>query len=205
MKKLLFILAIAVSTKAYGAGTDDPASLSKVCVDQLSGQIQVNCSTSMNMAFISSGTIPSFAVLGATTSSNAPTGRIGEYMESKSNGNNSCPTSGNYGDATSLTLTPGDWDVTYILTGARDTATWSRLDAGINTTSGNSSADLSLGENFVTFIFANTATAIENVYLSVPSYRVSLASATTYYAKVRCQYTANLPVYSYRLSARRVR
>jgi hypothetical protein len=77
------------------------------------------------------------------------TGTAGYVGEFASGTGSASPTSGQYGDAASLSLQPGIWDVVgrvrYII-GA--TTVISRLDYGISTASGNSATGLVSGENY---------------------------------------------------------
>jgi hypothetical protein len=144
-------------------------------------------------------------VKGTTTNDSAATGYVGEYIESKSAAANNFPTSGNVGDATSISLTPGDWDVS-VLTAAipGPSTTFTYHNCGTSTTSGNSGTGLNQGENW-SGTLANTTTNSSMIGCAVPSFRVSLSATTTYYLKVQAAYTGSSPTYGYRISARRVR
>jgi len=148
-----------------------------------------------------------FKAKGTTTNDSATAGNIGEYMEAKSIAAtfSNFPTTNQYGDAASLTITAGDWDVDLVLTAYINTGTWSDALAGISTTSGNSDTGLQLGHNMQRGRWANTATVIEMLPITVSNFRVSLAASTVYYAKVRAIYSAGQPTYMYRFSARRIR
>ena len=142
---------------------------------------------------------------GTSTNDNAVTGDIGEYLEAKSSSSTNYPATGIWGDASSLSLSAGDWDITLIVQAIRNTATWTRVWAGVSITIGNSAAGLSPGENRAVDEWVSSATTPENRMQAVTTYRVSLASLTTHYAKIRSDYSVGQSQYVYRFSARRVR
>jgi hypothetical protein len=91
-------------------------------------------------------------------------------------------TAGNYGDLTSLQLTAGEWlisaTVCYYANGA---VTTGQVETGVSTTSGNSSAGLSLASNRVAIQKNQTNSAID--CLTISPYKVSPTATTTYYLK----------------------
>lgn len=142
-------------------------------------------------------------VSGTQTNDNAASGIVGEYVSSADASGQSFPASTNYGDATSLALTPGDWDVTSnVLIQLNGAVITGSIITGISTTSGNSGAGLLEGNNRSD---APAPTATNSTMAAVPVYRVSIASPTTVYLKVFASYTGGPPLYFYRLSARRAR
>ena len=147
-------------------------------------------------------------LIGAGTSTNdsAAAGYIGEYLESKAT-SAAVPTSSEYGDVGSLSLTAGDWDVSLNVIVVRNgaTMTGNNFQIGIGTATGNNSAGLVNGDNT-----SQTNGIVPNNFsqcsLNVANYRVSIASTTTYYGKIIVvSYSAGSPLVHYRLSARRVR
>jgi hypothetical protein len=140
-------------------------------------------------------------IVGTTTNNNAQALSIGEYIESVVAGV-SFAASGQFGDATSISLTAGDWDVSL---GANITANGATVTAtriGISQTTGNSSVGLVAGSN--SFLILPPTGAADNS-ITIPSYRQSLSGTTTIYAKMLANYTVATPQLSARLSARRVR
>ena len=144
-------------------------------------------------------------IKGTATNDSATAGDVGEYTSAANASGTNFPATTTYGDAASLSLTAGDWDVTLIVFADRNTATWSRWDAGISTTTGNSTTGLLLGDNWIVKIFASSATTPVQDGSTVASYRTSLSATTTYYAKIGATFTAGTPQYYYRFSARRAR
>lgn len=138
---------------------------------------------------------------GTATNDNAAAGFIGEYVSSVVSAV-SFPTTDNYGDLTSISLTAGDWNVSGSFLATINGATVTQVIIGISTTSGNSGTGLVDGDSSNRAI-GPTATYDSSTF--VPVLRVSLSATTTYYLKFRAQYTVATPRASGRLSARRVR
>lgn len=133
---------------------------------------------------------------GTATNDNAATGAVGEYVESTNSGAGSWgPASGVTGNITSITLTAGDWDVSFLF-GAGG-GTFTGLTAWLSTASA-STAGRELGSNY-----AGVVGGTEQKIM-LPNYRVKLSSTATYYLNGTVTYSST-PTYSYRLSARRVR
>lgn len=141
-------------------------------------------------------------IVGTTTNDSAQAGSVGEYIESVV-GPITGPTSGQYKDVTSISLTAGDWDVTAVAHYDNNGATAYGSRIGISTTSGNSSAGLTVGSNALDLGLVNTA--IGTVGNSIASYRVSLSATTTYYFKWFSSHATATPNMYGRLSARRIR
>jgi hypothetical protein len=142
------------------------------------------------------------AILGTTTNDNASAGYVGQYVESVISTGTNFPTSGAFGDLTSISLTAGDWDVTCTLEENVSGATVVWFDAAISTTSGNSTSGLILGSNWLES--PGTTSAAEG-HVSIPAYRLSLSSTTTVYLKYAASYSVSTPKAKGRISARRMR
>ncbi len=139
---------------------------------------------------------------GTATNDSAAAGYIGEYTSGTQAVATNFPTTTEFGDGTSISLTAGDWDVSAVLDGILNGATATSVTLGISTTTGNSTAGLTFGNNMIS---SEAPTATNNVGLSIPGHRVSLSATTTVYLKVSSTYGAGNPQYKCRLSARRVR
>jgi hypothetical protein len=136
---------------------------------------------------------------GTVTNDDALSCSVGEYPTVGTQfTSTNFPTSTQYGDGCSISLTAGDWDVSLqgdaSLNGA--TMTGSAF-FGVSSTSGNNNTGLQFGDNAVVTTAPGSA--------CVSGHRVKLTATTTYYAKVRADYTGGPPQYRVRLSARRVR
>jgi hypothetical protein len=161
-----------------------------------------------NLSFTTTSTE---GIVGTTTNDSAATGNTGEYIESVvspgpfliGNGNSAV-----FNDMTSISLTAGDWDVTFNATFFNQNGnTWTVCLSGISTIAGNHNTGLLVGSNEQETEFASSTTTPIIVPMTIANYRMSLASTTTVYAKVAVEYSAfvgNFAVLG-RLSARRMR
>lgn len=140
---------------------------------------------------------------GTTTNDNAPVGGIGETQSSAITSTTNFPTSGQYGDLTSISLTAGDWLISVLLCATANGATVTQIDFGIGTSSGNSSTGLVEGDN--ESFFAGFPTALTDVGSSIPSWRASIASTTIYYLKYKASYSVAVPKAIGRITAVRIR
>lgn len=157
--------------------------------------------TQANIVTLSKST--GVSVHGTNTNDSAAAGYFGEYIESViSSATNVPAASSQYGDATSISLTAGDWDVTFSVLVNTNGATSTQIIGGISTTSGNSSTGLVTGSNALA---SAGPTSGNGASVTVANYRVSLSGTTTHYAKLFVAYTVATPQYTCRLSARRVR
>lgn len=141
---------------------------------------------------------------GTATNDSAAAGYIGEYMESKQTSATNFPTTAQYGDGVSLSLTAGDWDVTAYLNITNNSATVQAYNLGISTTSGNSGSGLDFVTNSTSERPASGAIG-RDFAMVVPNLRVLLSGTTTYYLKVYSEFTVGTPQYRCILSARRRR
>lgn len=141
-------------------------------------------------------------ILGTTTNDSACATCYGAYLSS-GGAIVSFGTSGQARDYGTLTLTPGDWDVTILMDAVWISGVVTDIRACIGTTPGNSYAGCSEGLNFS----LNTGVTASDVSqtVSIPNYRISLSATTTFYHKYGAIYTVGAPVAVGRMSARRVR
>lgn len=160
--------------------------------------------TQLNVATLiaTTGTINSFMVVGTATNDNAPTGRIGEYVESVV-GFTDCA-SGGFKDITSISLTPGDWDVSLAGVVKRNGASYGEWDIGIGSGAGASGAGLTDGSNFVFDVFTAAGTTKTYTPVAIPPYRISTTGGTRYFKCLTDATVATIQIAG-RLSARRVR
>lgn len=137
---------------------------------------------------------------GTLTNDNAIAGCVGEYKEGRQTGSlANFPTSGQYGDNVSVTLTPGDWDVSAIVNMVPNGATITQWYAGVGTATGNSATGTVVGDNFI----GGNPSGENGV--TIPTFRALIASTTVYYLKVYATYAGGPPQYKARISARRIR
>lgn len=139
---------------------------------------------------------------GTTTNDSAVAGNVGEYIESIFS-TVSPPSTGVWQDSTSISLTPGDWDVTLNMNVQAQGGTVTGVLFGISSTSGNSGTGLVVGSNRNNIFIPTASTDAGG---SIAAYRVSISATTTYYAKFLTVYSLGAgPFQTGRLSARRVR
>lgn len=158
----------------------------------------INISSSITSS--GTGGIP---IVGATDGSAAAAGNVGERISSTAGA--SPTTSGNYGDLTSIVLTPGDWLVSYnlmISDGAPNSYT--RITAIIQTVAGNTiSGGLTnaLADNYM----GQDGEVNQSFSASISGYRMSVTTNTTVYAKYRSVYTGSVQQLNARITAIRLR
>lgn len=141
------------------------------------------------------------SILGTTTNNNASAGFAGEYIESIISTPTNFGTTAQLADATSISLTAGDWDIYVSLTASANGATVTSVEFGVSTTSGNSATGLVNGDSRAS-ILPPTATANNAGFVYK---RVSLSATTTHYLKVRADYSVATPQYQCKIAARRPR
>lgn len=141
-------------------------------------------------------------IKGVSDASSAATGYVGEYIESIISTPTNVPAvSGSYGDATSISLTAGDWDISLLVLEYANGATITEFNIGISTSSGTGFGDAVITSNFIQYV--GTPATREGFH--IPVYRKNISSTTTMYAKLQAVYSAATPQFTARLSARRVR
>lgn len=140
------------------------------------------------------------AVKGIPNAGAATAGYVGETIESVV-GSTSAPSSGAYGDLTSITLTAGDWDLGAMVVGELNGATLTSMQAGIGSTTGNNGSGLQYGDTTGDFL----PTSANRAGVAIPPRVVKLSGTTTYYLKMLAVYSAGTPKFYGRLSARRMR
>lgn len=149
-----------------------------------------------------SGLYTAGAAAGSATNIAASAGNVGEFIQARQTAATNFPTSTQYGDAVSISLTPGDWDVTFVIDNIAAGSTITNVVAGISSTTGNSSTGLQFGDNALSTLVPTAATDSSIV---IPAFQVLVSATTTYYGKVNATYSVGTPQYRCRLSARRMR
>lgn len=154
-------------------------------------------------------------IVGTTTNDDAGSGIVGEILgpisraraSSTSLTNN---TAVNVGTTTSITLTAGDWDVSGVVGFLpANSTTVTELDAAISATSATLPSNQTIalptaGEVWVTLGHPFTGNG-NDVTLTIPTYRVSVATTQTLYLVARGSFGAStLSVYGW-MMARRAR
>jgi hypothetical protein len=151
--------------------------------------------------FISVGSVtPSQTggIVGTTTNNNANTGSVGEYVTNTTTGTSLA--TGTTANATSVSLTAGDWDVTGVVRfNPAGTTTVSNEYAGISTTS----ATLGILGTFVQD--SGPLNTGSQMYTTCPVVRISIAATTTVYAVAQATFGTSTMSCDGFIRARRVR
>jgi hypothetical protein len=153
-----------------------------------------------NLAFTTTSTE---GIVGTTTNDSAASGNVGEYISSSVTTPLSDPNATTqWFDVTSISLTAGDWDVTWLASGTPNGATVTHTLAGIGTASGTATTGMIEGINLFE---GPPPTSVYDVLITIANYRVSISSTTTYYAKMRFDFSTGTPKAYGTISARRMR
>jgi len=137
-------------------------------------------------------------VKGNNTNTTPPPGFIGEQIRSTVAASGNSISTNTATNLTSISLTAGIWDVSLVMcfTG---TSVGTAIRASISTTSATEGTS---GDNRVNFPFIDQTT--QSLTLTIPSYRIELASTTTVYAVGFIIYSVGTGTFFGRISATRV-
>lgn len=139
---------------------------------------------------------------GTTTTDSASTGYVGEYVSSQVTAGVTGLTSTVAYNATSISLTAGDWDVSgAIFVNQGSGTTLSLVQASINTTSATNQGATT---GYCTYLNATFATS-SGLGAPVPTLRLSLSATTTVYLVVAATFAVSTAGAGGFLRARRVR
>lgn len=161
--------------------------------------------------FVSSGSVQGQLIVngqmigkGTATNDSAASGFIGEYTSSNVSSFTNFPTSTQYGDVVSVTLSAGDWDISGNVVTKLNGATFTSDDffGGIGLTSGNNAPIAAPDGGYF-----ESGAPVSGGDRSIPltPYRVSISGSTTYFLKIRATYSSGPPQYKGMLRARRMR
>lgn len=140
--------------------------------------------------------------LGTPTNNDAPVGFVGEYKSSTTGGGFvSFPASAVNGDAVSVLLTPGDWDVWGLGEATLNGATMSGFTLFLGTVAGDNVTGQTVGLNRVQCL-PPSASFSQTCGVQI---RASLSANTTYYLKTSATYTVATPKVAVSIQARRFR
>ena len=142
-------------------------------------------------------------IVGTTTNDSATAGYVGEYVESVVGPVNYPASGGTPGNMATISLTAGDWDVTFFAYMSSGGATIATNLIMISLYSGATQTDRVYGSNWSSVPCPTAATS--DGFGVIPAYRVSLSGTSTVYGKIAAAYSVATPYTYCRLSARRVR
>jgi hypothetical protein len=139
-------------------------------------------------------------IVGTTTNNNANTGSFGEYQTATNSATSL--TNGTPANATSISLTAGDWDVSGVARfNPGGSATTSNMTAGISTTS----ATFGAFQTYTVTVVPFSSTSGNSTTIPTPAVRISVASTTTVYLVAVCAFSASTMTADGFIRARRVR
>jgi len=204
-------LAIGSAGQVLTVVTGKPAWATPV------GTGTVNSGTATHLAYYATSTAavsdtPAFytansnangGIVGTVAADNAVAGSVGEYVQSVVTSPVNDPNATTqWFDVTSISLTAGDWDITWRAGFTLNGAVCTHALAGIGTTSGNSTAGMAEGNNLFESL---PPTSVTDTYVCIANYRVNISTTTTYYAKERFDFSAGTPQGYGTICARRIR
>jgi hypothetical protein len=134
-------------------------------------------------------------IVGTTTNNNANAGSVGEYASNSTTGTSL--TTDTQTNATSVSLTAGDWDVDAVVQFTPSVSSLSNIQVGISTTSATLGA---LGTRAILGITNGAVNAV-----TTPTVRISLSATTTVYAVGFASFASGTTTIDGFIRARRVR
>lgn len=145
-------------------------------------------------------------IIGTGTNDNAIAGNLGQEINSTSSTYANYTTTATYQAIDSITLTAGDWDISAFSTFSGNSATLTSASDAIFviSTTINSDAGSTQGKN-IAYVSQTGVSGTNRQSVSIPPYRVSIASTTKYYLNTQSTFTAGNPQCAGGLRARRMR
>ncbi|MGK8202899.1 hypothetical protein ACRS8P_29245 [Burkholderia cenocepacia] len=161
------------------------------------GQLFVNGNERVTGVIIPSTT---GGITGTTLADNANAGAIGEYATATTTGTSAA--SGTTVNATSVSLSAGDWDVSCNAQFAPASGTTpTQIAVSVNTTS----ASLGGASNGLTYLNETFAAGPTNQYANSGTVRINVSSTTTAYCPAQISYSSGSATVTGSIRARRVR
>jgi len=178
-----------------GTASDEEFNVTAGTVTTLSVNVIESTGGIVSILFDSDGAVD---IRGAIDGNSPPSGFVGEVVRSVQSSNQTCPTSGQYGDVTSISISSGNWMlygmVRYNIPTASDVTA---LEMGISVDSGNSFTDLTVG-NWVPSTNSSAGTAATDRILAarmwegvVVGYPIQILSDDIYYLKFLAAYSGS--------------
>lgn len=187
----------AVASDTNGLPTASATTSTELSyVNGVTSAIQTQINT--KQATLTAGQLP-----GTATNDSANAGNVGEYISSAFTAS-AAPATTTWGDATSISLTAGDWDIMYqVIANSNSVANVTVLQMATTTTTGNSTTGQTSGTNLLSE--TGTFLASDKTSMTLGRVRASLSGSATYYAKINASFTGTAPQFDGIISARRVR
>jgi hypothetical protein len=154
--------------------------------------------------FLRGNGIRGVSIYGFTDASSAASGQLGEELFANVSSYTNYTTTATYQNIASITLSAGDWDLsalgTFLTNGATVTAGTDYIFVISTTTASASGA--TEGKNIV---YGSYNTLVDKDTKTIPPYRISISSSTTYYLNTQATFTVGNPQFVGSIRARRVR
>lgn len=161
--------------------------------------------TNNTRAMTISGSTQAVSLRGTQTNDNATAGDVGETVLGNQTTFTNFPTSTQWGDLTSISLTAGDWLVWGIYEFLGNGGTTTEFQIAITTTSGNSTTGFTNGLNNFQYRGPTSFTGTNDASISTGAVRFSLSATTTVYLKYEATYSSTAPTASGNIRALRIR
>lgn len=146
--------------------------------------------------YIDSQTTAGISIKGVTNGSNSPAGYVGQVSPTcQQTTANNFPTSTQFGDLCSVSLTAGDWDCWTTITSTLNGATGlTQIDSGFSVNTGDSSTGLNYYDGTKGESAALPVGGVAQTMTIGPA-RVSQSSTVLWYGKVSAVFAAGAPQY----------
>jgi len=145
-------------------------------------------------------------IIGTTTNDTPTAGDVGEEISSTISTYTDYTTTATYQNVTSISLTPGDWDISAFFVYSSNSATITAASNGIFviSTTTASAAGATEGLN-IAYVPQAALLGTSKFSDSITPYRVSISSNTTYYLNTQATFTVGNPQFVGSIRARRIR
>ncbi len=169
--------------------------------NQANAPLQLGVNNVVSMTISSpSGAV---AITGSNTNDSAASGYVGEYISSfRSSGSPVTLVTNTAKTVTSISLTPGDWEIS-TAAGFSGSGTVTNYQLSCITTTDNSASGSVIGDTQGNTIFSSFA--VTDAFISIPGVRVSITTTTIYYLIAQIGFTSGTANAYGRISARRMR
>lgn len=187
----------AVDAPSYSFTNDPDSGLYRIDADSIG--LSTNGTNALK---ISDGA--AVAIRGTTIADDATSGYVGQMISSVT-GHVNITISEAFSDITSITLPPGDWDISLLVVFEKFEAVYSTVvnQTMIGTQPGNDPSGAETGNNLSIRGFTDLGWTYDAH--AIPAYRVSISVTTDYYLKVYSDTFSGTARAIGRISARRVR
>lgn len=191
--------SVVVDITDVGKASDVSALASRMSTEEAKVQSVAKGGTGATTAAGARTALDAFQNTGVTDASNAATGKVGEFLSNTGTAANAV--SGSVANYATLTLTPGDWEVSGGIQAnpTGQSSAWPQLNASISLTSGTGG-----GFPYLTII-RTSFNANGGQAISTPIRRVSVSASTPVYLVAGASFQdGTMPIQGF-IQARRIR